>query len=321
MRVTTLDVIGQILYDSNVSGGNSDLAAAKGLKPADEIFAPSVNLNIVRPVGREVVFLQASAGYDFYRVNSILNRERIDLRGGVSGRVAACNATVTGDYDRFQSNLGDLSRLAVKNTVDHESIGLDGSCGRPIGLAPTFSVNQNWTANSSLQQSFSNSNSTTASGGLAYRRPTFGSLSVFGQYTTTTYPNRGNLIGFPGISSGYTSWAGGLRFERRLGARIQADATLSYTSLSPDIAGTGGFKGLTYSGDITYRASRRLSGNLDFQRGPVPSNRLNSLYSLNQSLGAAVSYEAGPRVTLRLGASYVTEGYGGGLPSHFLELT
>ena len=97
-----------------------------------------------------------------------------------------------------------------------------------------------------------------------------------------------------------------MKFDRHLGARIQGVVSLSYTDLRPDIAGSGSFEGVTYSGDLTYRASSRLNGHLEYARATTPSNIVGANFSIDNTLMGEVVYKLGPRLGLTLGASRVT---------------
>ena len=57
-------------------------AAARGLKRADVLYAPALNLNLVHAEGGLSLFLSGQAGYDIHQRNSILDRERLNLQAG-----------------------------------------------------------------------------------------------------------------------------------------------------------------------------------------------------------------------------------------------
>jgi hypothetical protein len=315
VRSVELDIVGEALYDSNVARSDEAVAEDRGITSLqDEVFTPSARLNINLPVGREALFLQSSAGYDFYRINTILNRERINVLGGVTGPTGPCRETLTGSYARYQSDLVDLAGpevlLSTRNTEDHEAINLDGTCGRAIGLAPTFSLSQAWADNSAVVRRVVDSRTFSATGGLAYARPALGSLSVFGEFITTEFPNNVLLVDGMPQADGYQVYAGGLRYDRRLGARIQGVVSLSYTSLDPAI-GNDGFRGFTYSADGTYQASSRLQAHIDFSRVTTPSNVLGASFSVDQNLLAEGIYAVGPRLSLKLGALRLARHYEG----------
>ena len=148
-----------------------------------------------------------------------------------------------------------------------------------------------------------------ATAGLAYQRAALGAVSLFGVFLDTTFPNQVVLLGAARQTGGYQVYAGGLKFERHLGARIQGDVSLSYSALRPDIAGSGGFEGVTYSGNLTYRASGRLNGHLEYARATTPSDIVGANFSIDNTLVGEFVYKLGPRLGLTLGASRITHHY------------
>ncbi|MHB8530539.1 MAG: outer membrane beta-barrel protein [Caulobacteraceae bacterium] len=302
-RHTTVDVIGDLIYDSNVARGSAAVAAERHIKPADEIFIPSATVDAYMPVGREGLFLIGNAGYDFYRRNSVLDRERLDIHGGADAQLGPCRQVLSGLYARYQSNLEELTLATTKNTEQKENVSFNTVCGRSYGLQPSFGVSEDWSGNSAAVRHSADFRTFGLDWGLAYVRPVLGELSLFGTYRRTDFPNRDLIVGNTTIQDGYQLLAGGAKYDRHLGARIEGWVSVSYTSLQLNLPSAKGFKGLTYSTDWTYRASSRLKGHFDFARATLPSNRLGASFTLDQLLTGDVDYLLGPRLTLVLGAS------------------
>jgi hypothetical protein len=310
VRQVEVDMTGEILYDSNVARSDQELATERGLTLSDEIFTPTGVVDLALPVGRSSLFLDGSAGYDFYANNHSLDRERINVLGGGISQFGPCRETLSGTYARFQTDLSDIGEFAgVTNTENQESVATGATCGRAIGLAPNVQVSESWEQNSAQLRQLVDNRVFMATGGLAYQRPALGAVSLFGEYLDTTFPNQVYLLGAVRQTGGYQLYAGGLRYDRHLGARIQGVVSLSYTSLTPNIAGSGGFKGFTYSGDITYRASSRLNGRVSFTRATTPSNTVGANFSVDNTELAEVIYDIGPRLSLTLGGSRLARRY------------
>jgi Putative beta-barrel porin 2 len=305
-----VEVSVEALMDTNVARSDEAEAAARGLKQDDWIYTPQVTLNLTRPIGPESLFLSGNVGYDLYQNNSILNRERLDLQGGAKGQFGLCSATLTGGADRHQSNLEDINIATpvVRNTQELNSVGLDGSCGRPIGFGVEASVTQSWASNSTPQFRTFDSRQLTTTLALIYQRPNFGKLSLFGQYDTADYPNDLVLAPTP-TGDSYNLYAGGIRFERDLGARLAATISLAYTSLTP-LQGAG-FSGFTYSGDLTYRFSGKLSAHLRAERAAQPAVLNDAAYVVDQHYRAEGDYSLGARLMLTAGVSEEVRRYGG----------
>ncbi len=63
--ITSLTVSLNGIYDSNVARTSAAGAVLRQVVPEDEIVQPEVSLQLQRPLGREAVFIDSSARYDF----------------------------------------------------------------------------------------------------------------------------------------------------------------------------------------------------------------------------------------------------------------
>ena len=238
-----VDVIGDILYNSNVADSDAAAAAARGLTPQDVLFTPAINLDIVRPLGATSVFLNGAAGYVFHAVNPILNRERIGLTGGLNGQFLRCEETLSGATAIQQSDLNQITLAVVKNTSYNDRVSLLASCGRSVGFSPSFSVSQTWQSNSNPIE-FSNDHHLFAvTGGLGYRTPTLGTFGGIFEYNQLIYYNRQFNLGPDTFTQGYNTYTGGFTYATRLGARLQGSAQTRLYRSCPDDPGRRGLPG------------------------------------------------------------------------------
>lgn len=312
----------EAVLDTNVAGSSAALAAARGLKLEDETYSPNLALNLVHQFGPQAVVVSGDIGYDFYQHNTVLNRERIDLQGGLDGRFGTCKTALLGAIDRHQSYLEDIAVVGplVRNTQTLTSIKFDGSCGGPIGLGPAISVSQSWQSNSTATFQQFDYRQFTVTGSLVYQRPSFGQLSAFVQYDEAQYPNQ--LTPLPGgasrIGNRYSLYSGGARFERNIGARISATVSGAYVWLQP-LEGNG-FTGFSYSADLVYRIFGRTQLHLSAGRQARPALLNDASFELDDTYRAEAAYAMGERLNLTLGASDQRHRFGGviGLP---LEIT
>ena len=166
-------------YDSNISRSNAAVAAERGVTPGDSITEPSIAVDIRVPLSRQSVFLNGSVGYNFYARNTILNSGNINLLGGVDLQVRNCKGILSGDISYGQSDLQELNAAVTKNINNTEILSLSGSCGPAVGFAPTLSLTQTWSGNSSPELKSQNYRDFNVTSGLAYRRPLFGELSAY----------------------------------------------------------------------------------------------------------------------------------------------
>jgi hypothetical protein len=312
-RHVTITATANTTYDSNVAASDAATAAQRGIIPQDWIFDPGIGLDINEPIGRQAVFLKGSLGYEFHARNPQLNSQSIDLQGGVIGRTHSCEATLGGEYANARTSLQDLNVAVTRNIQDTETIRLDGRCGGRIGFGPTFSVSRQWTNNSAEPLRASDFDTFTVSAGIAYRRPSLGEIALLGSYSQTDFPDRDLAPGPASIQDGYRNYSVGVRFDRRLGARIQGTLQLSYAVLNPYVQSVEGFNGVDVRADISVRVSGRLTTHFGVVNGPEPTIVSNATYSLNTAYTAEADYQVNPRWTLKLAGADTMDHYKGAL--------
>lgn len=298
------------VYDDHVSRSANGIAAVRGLSQEDVSFSPTLALDIVRPMGRNSIFLAGAIAYNFYEKNDQLNSENISLNGGVNGSLASCRGGLSGGLDRRQSELDDLSLTVVENIETTTSVRFSANCGRASGIQPTFGVTQEWSDNSSSQRAEADYETLSGTVGLSYGRPTLGVLNIFASAARTEYdiPTQ-TLIGPQ--DNGYETYGGGVRFSRQLGARIQGSVNAGYSVVQPNSPTLDDFEGFTYGGDISYRVSSRLSGSVNFSRAVSPSSRVKSSYSVSETYGINAAYRIGSRLRVSAGGSYAENTFEG----------
>jgi hypothetical protein len=295
-------------WDSNVNQSNT-AAGAPSVSESDWIVTPSVRADIVQPIGRQAVFLQGTVGYTFYDKNDHLNSSRINVDGGVGGRLGPCGAVGTARYARSRVQIDDRFLTAsVNNILELKTIGVSLTCVRAPGIGLQLSGGFEWGDNTETTREFNDFESTSATAGLVFGRPSLASMSAFTSYTKTEYPKRTAAIG---QSGGYETVAFGLTAERRLGARINANASGSYSRVNlidevpiPGVVSAGKFNSVTYSGALSYRVSTRLTTDVNFSREVSPTLVRGQAFEIQTGVGAGATYKLGERVSLGLSGSY-----------------
>ncbi|HEY2047823.1 MAG TPA: outer membrane beta-barrel protein, partial [Caulobacteraceae bacterium] len=312
-----LDVTGA--YDSNVARSDAALAAARGVTPQDFYIVPGGDFTFSHSFGRETIYLDGSAGYKAYDKNTFLNRSSIELGGGGVSQISICQSTAAGAYSRSQADLSYLPVVVqngqpaaiAKDTLTNATVNFTATCGRTIGLAPTMSVSEVWVTNDNTSLAAIDAHVFNGSGGVTYRSPVFGSVTINGQYSKTTYPNR--FVPFEGGSTslGYQTTGGGITLARAVGSRLSGTLSVDYTNLEPGNGVTQGFSGITYNGDITYAVNPRLNVAVVAGREVAPSNEIEASFTLTEIYGVQASYGAGNRLSFAAGWSHVHALYEG----------
>jgi hypothetical protein len=298
-------------YDSNISRSNAEVAAERGVTPGDSITEPSIAVDIRVPLSRQSVFLNGSVGYNFYARNTILNSGNINLAGGVDLQVRNCKGILSGDISYGQSDLQELNAAVTKNINNTEILSLSGSCGPAVGFAPTLSLTQTWSGNSSPELKSQNYRDFNVTTGLAYRRPLFGELSAYFSYDDASYANQNVPALALVLQDGYRNYGAGMRYDRRFGARIEGDVHVGYTWVQPTARTVQSFAGPTFGGDITFRFSRLLQAQLSFSRAVNPTNRPDVTYGIDNTVSGSINYSVGRKLNLAAGASGESNSYRG----------
>jgi hypothetical protein len=309
-----LRLSGSFLYDSNVSRSNELVAQERGLSLADEIYNVSAVVDYTKILGGNTVSLSGNAGYSFYQHNSILNREHIDLAGGIVHSFGNCAVQVHGSYLRQQSDLQDIDVTVVsKNTQTIPIVSLGFSCSQESGFSPYADVSQSWSYNTSQIVELSNYRTLSADAGVAYRQPFLGEIDFFAQYNGTDFPKRQVLIANPLglVDDSYIVNGGGIRLQHNFGSRLTTSATLRYTKLHPRSPLEQGFSGLTYEADIGYTASSRLQLSASVARSTNPSNQVGTAYSVNENYTVGAQYRVSSRINLGVTGRWADQSYSG----------
>jgi hypothetical protein len=298
-------------HDSNVAHSDAALAAQRGVTPADDVFSPGVSIDLSLPLGLEEVFLKGTAAYNIYARNTQLNSQDVDLTGGVAARLLACKATLSGSVEDARTDLAQLAVGVTRNIENIETVGVSAECGREGGFGPSFSITQRYASNSAPQLFPSDSRSTTANAGIAYRRPQFGELELVGTFEQTDYPNRQLQVDQTAQQDGYRAYSVGVLYDRRLGARIEGTFEVGYVMLAPHLSGVRDYRGPYYRADVSWRISPRLQAQLQATRSPNPTNVSEATYDLRDLFSGSIDYAITPKLKLQFTGSDTTDSYTG----------
>jgi hypothetical protein len=304
-RKIEINAAADATYDSNVLGSRPSTAAQRGLEKDDIIIRPRVEGIIGLPAGPFQLSLSGLVGYDFYTKNSELDSERIDLQASASGHVAACGGAVNGGYSRAQSDLRDLSIEPGDPTTSSINIQtvsrISGNfyCGAAVGLRAVGSVEYRMSRNSNDRRRGSDVNNFSYSGGVMYSSPAFGEVTVFVSKSKFDYIDRDPLlfVSIPDVNV----LSGGVRLDRRLGARLQVNGQVTYTEVK--VAGRGKqFEGLNWDIAASLRATDSLQISVSTARQIDASTGFRSNYVQASIYSAAIDYAVTQRIRLSLSA-------------------
>ena len=308
----------RVEHHTNVTRTTKEQATLRGLSLADTIFLPTASVDLQLPIGRQEVFLNGVAGYAFYDKNTKLDREHIDLTGGVRGVVGPCAVTLGGGYARGVNQIEDPTLIAnVENVQERKRVNVDAACQRGSALGLVASASKEWTNNDLPFLTISDSELTSMMLGVSYSRPTLGTFTVFANTDRTEYPRRL-------IDDGYDLYGLGLTYERQLGARIQGSVTVAYNrvelrNMLPE--NSDEVETTSYAANLSYRASNRLRLEGSFDRSVTPASGFGRTYDLTNSYLLSGVYDLGSRITISAGGGRVERDSRGAFAGPFIQLT
>jgi hypothetical protein len=298
-------------YDSNVARRSDAATSATRLKPEDYRTTVNLNLDVLKAVGRQSLFLAGDVGYNYYDRNTVLDRQRIGLEGGVVARAAICQVVLSDKVASAQTSLDLLINTVIENEQNVNTVSASGQCSRGVGIAPTFSIASTQIRNSASLMKGQDNDSTSGSIGLAYSRPVLGRVSIFAQQTNTDYTKASPIFVLTGRTPGYELKAVGISFERAVGERLSLSSHLSYSSISQKISAQSNFEGLTYGGRLMIAPNHRASLELTGERAVRPSLQVGSTYELLEDYAENLTYRLSERLSLTGGATQSRITYAG----------
>ena len=310
LRAPTLPSLGRNLdievravanYDNNVARGTDFVATTKLLRPDDILYQPSVRADIVEPFGPAQIFLNGTAGYDFYQYNKNLRHQRADLTGGVSGRLGPCQGGLTGGYSTHQSDQADLPLGTTRNVQTSKSYGAQLSCSEGQSLGEQISYQKSDSTNDG-GRGVVNSNQTGVNGGLSYRNKLIGSISLNGGVTKVEYVAPDPLA--PPPPAGYRSTNVGLSWSRPLGRRLNGNASISYSKTHSEQVGASDYATWGGQGSLLYRVNPRLQASLEYDRSVAPTVQQGFGFSILQAIALNARYTLTRRLSTSFGARW-----------------
>ncbi|MEY4240291.1 MAG: hypothetical protein RL339_2892 [Pseudomonadota bacterium] len=299
----------------NAARSDASTAAARGLVQSDDRLTVGVDVVVSRSLGRNTLKLAGNVGYDFYRRNERLNRERIGLKGDVGVNVGPCLAEVSGQLDRRQSDLDSIALVnlpgpdSVRNTETVQVYRVEGRCGYVYGLRPSLGYEHSRGDNSNPLRDISDYKSNRVFGGIAYDHPVIGKAKLTYEHENVDFDNRVATPLAP--FSGYQVDELRLQLSRDIGTLLTAEAMLAYNWLKPDNSAAPDFKGTTWRLAGTIKPGQRLQIRAVTERSLRPSLGSEALYSKQSFNEVRGSLALSERISVSGGFSVTKRDYSG----------
>ena len=294
------------IYDNNFARSSRALAAQRGISMRETTLRPQVTVDVVQPLGRQLVYLKGGAGYDFHRENNQLDSARGDVQGGYVTTLGFCQASTFGNFSVAQSDLSTLDSPGVKNVGKVTAFAVGAQCGRARGFTGGVTAQRAEVKNSARVQTIADSTVETLSTQVGYANPNLGRFSLAYNYSNNELPNQ--IIPGRPIGDGFFTQTLGVAVERQFGSRIKTTATVGQTTVKREFAPAGAdlkFTSLTYAGTVNYRLGGRLTLDLSADRAVVPTARAGKLYDITTKGQLRGTYRLGSRYIVSLGGGVV----------------
>jgi hypothetical protein len=299
----------------NAARSDAASAAARGLVQSDQRLTVGVDVAVNRTLGRNTLRIVGNVGYDFYRRNEQLNRERIGVEAAAGVNVGPCLADVSARLDRRQSDLDTLGFVnlpgieSVKNTQTTQTYRVEGRCGYVYGLRPSLGYEHSRGDNSNPIRDVSDYKSNRVFGGVSYDHPVVGKAKLTYERETVDFSNRGmaSTAGGPGYRMDELR----LQLSREIGTLLTAEAMLAYNWLDPDGANAPAFKGTTWRVGGTLKPGTRLRIRASTERMIRPSLNAEALYTKAAIHDLRVTYALSQRITASGGLTLSKRDYEG----------
>lgn len=299
-------------YDSNVARSAGAILAAG--RRSDMRATPSINVTVAKLLGRNSLTLDANAGYDFYRRNAQLNRERLGFGADLGLVGGPCTLHLRPSIQRAQSDLGDIipidipGRRSVSNTATTQSYGGELQCGDSYGFRPLITGEHTAGNNSEALRRISNYRTNTYGAGVAYGDPTYGEFTLRVTRQDTSYPDRPAFFGVGDFSTKRISFDA----QRSIGSMLSGSAGVSYVMVRPEAGSLArDFNGFGWNVGLTFVPTTDLRLTAATSRNVTPSLGNDSLYQINRTYSLTGDYAFSERLKANVTGSINKVRYNG----------
>ncbi|MFZ3484596.1 outer membrane beta-barrel protein [Sphingomonas sp. 3-13AW] len=287
----------RVLYDDNILRLDKGRPVPPDRSKDDVRTTVSAVVDVAQRVSRQRVFLRGAAGYDFYRNNRFLKRERIEATAGVDWRIGRpCQGEASVGYGRGQSDLADLGG-PVRNTRDSRTIILEGGCALGTGLRPEFGFRGRTIDNSAASRLRSDLEAERFAAGIAYNRGGPLSFGLAAATETLDFPNR-RLADGQADSTRVRSVTA--RITAR-GANLIASGSLAFVEADSRNPGARDFSGPAGGASLSWAPGGRLRLSASARREVNGSGDIAAGYFLADRGELLARYRIGRAVDVEVG--------------------
>ena len=303
----SLEVHAHTIYESNVAGGDSTVAALRKLEPEDVTYNLGAAAAFQLPSSRHTLFLTGAVDFDRHDKNKVLNGENYEASLGGSSQLGSCVGTAVASYAHRQAQIQDLVVAATKNVIDQESANVGVRCGRRSIFAG-LDGGVTKVMNNGKGAAFIDSETRSAVASLGYQNKTLGNLALTAQYSEVDYQNVPLTV--PPAPTGFEQYGFGVNYSRKIGNRLSGNAGVNYTSLN---ANGSSLKSDALGADVAlnYRASPRLGLALSYSLANQASAIADAAFVRTEAFRFSGDYKLNSRIALQAAVAKSRNNYRG----------
>jgi len=300
-------------WNDNIRRLDENFVPDDGTSRSDWRFTPTVAVSAGRPIGRQQLFLNAGLGRDFYARNTILDKNRVNVGGGLAWNLGQrCNGRLQGSWSKRGTQFASFAEV-IPSTQETSAFFASATCqtaGRLVGSASYSSSNTRNRTDDSLpnapDRSFADVDSDSISASIAYAL-TRGQVGVSGNWGNYEFPNQ---VLFSGETNGNKIQGYNLFANYRIGSSLQANASIGYSKVEPTSVLSQDFSGNVWSLGLNY-SGPRLGAGISTGRSVNGSGGGNSNFSIGTFYNMNVSYRANDRLAASAGYARSNTDYRG----------
>lgn len=279
----------------------------------DWIFRPSVSVSAGRAIGRQQLFVVGNVGRDIYARNTLLNRNRIGVNGGVNWALGVrCNGRLQGGYSKRGTQFGTFEDV-IPSTQESWNLDAGGSCRSAMGTYVSLGYNRRGVTNQTddptgrVNRSYANVRGQGANASIGYPLGRRGEIGVSGQWRNQEFPNQ--MMPW-GQLNGSNIWSANAYANYRLGQMLRVDGGVGKSWVKPNNPFSPDFGGVSWNAGLTY-SGPRLGATISTGRNVNGSSGGQANYSIGDFRNVTLSYRANERLGFSTGASFSNLTYQG----------
>lgn len=279
----------------------------------DWVFRPSVSISAGRPLGRQQLFVTSTIGRDIYARNSILNRNRFSVDGGLNWALGTrCGGRLQGGFSTRGTQFGTFEEV-VPSTQEDLNFLASANCRTATGLSGNINYTRSKITNhvddptGEIDRSFADVKSQGLNGGIGYPIGQRGEVGVQGSWTEQELPNQ---LLFTGEANGNTIYGVNAFGNYRVGNSLRVTGGLGKSWVNPRAPFAADFSGLVWNLGINY-SGPRLGASISTGKSVNGSSGGSSNYTIGSFFNGTITYQANPRLSFATGIATSDTDYRG----------